>query len=122
MLDSSAIKAKTSDTYLAIYAVVSRIPEKSVATYGQVASLAGLPGRARLVGYALSALAGKSTLPWHRVVNAQGRISSRSCGSDADREQRLRLEHEGVSFDAGGRIPLERFLWRPLFAGQEGGG
>ena len=101
------------DTYLAIYAVVGRIPAGSVATYGQVASLAGLPGRARLVGYALSALAGRSAIPWHRVVNAQGRISPRSCGSDADLEQRLRLEHEGIGFDAGGRIPLDRFQWRP---------
>jgi methylated-DNA-protein-cysteine methyltransferase-like protein len=84
-----------------------------VATYGQVAGLAGLPGRARLVGYALSALAGGSAIPWQRVVNARGRISPRSCGSDADTEQRLRLEHEGIQFDAGGRIPLERFLWRP---------
>jgi methylated-DNA-protein-cysteine methyltransferase-like protein len=104
-----------SDTYLAIYEVVGRIPEGSVATYGQIADLAGLPGRARLVGHALSALAGRSAIPWHRVVNAQGRISPRSCGSDADMEQRLRLEHEGVRFDAGGRIPLERFLWRPQF-------
>jgi methylated-DNA-protein-cysteine methyltransferase-like protein len=101
------------DTYLAIYAVVGRIPEGSVATYGQVAGLAGLPGLARLVGYALSTLAGRSTIPWHRVVNAKGRISPRSCGSDADMEQRLRLKHEGVSFDASGRIPLERFLWQP---------
>ena len=117
MPDPQAPMTTTSDTYLAIYAVVSRIPEGRVATYGQVAGLAGLPGRARLVGYALSALAGRSTIPWHRVVNAEGRISSRSCGSDADLEQRLRLEHEGVSFDAGGRIHLERFLWRPQFAG-----
>lgn len=110
--------SKTTNSYLAIYAVVCRIPEGGVATYGQVATLAGLPGRARLVGYALSALAGRSTIPWHRVVNARGRISSRACGCDADMEQRLRLEHEGVSFDAGGRIPLERFLWRPQLAGQ----
>jgi len=103
----------TSASYLAIYAVVGRIPVGSVATYGQVAALAGLPGRARLVGYALNALAGRSTIPWQRVVNARGRISPRSCGSDADAEQRMRLEHEGIQFDAGGRIPLERFLWRP---------
>ena len=109
-----------TDSYPAIYSVVGRIPEGSVATYGQVACLAGLPGRARLVGYALRALAGRAPLPWHRVVNAQGRISPRSCGSGADMEQRVRLEREGVRFDAGGRIPLERFLWRPLFAG--GGG
>jgi methylated-DNA-protein-cysteine methyltransferase-like protein len=102
-----------SDTYLAIYAVVERIPKGCVATYGQVAGLAGLPGRARLVGYALSAMAGRSAIPWQRVVNAQGRISPRSCGSEADMEQRLRLEQEGVHFDSSGRIPLERFQWRP---------
>lgn len=119
MSEPPAPKTAASASYLAIYAVVGRIPEGRVATYGQVAGLAGLPGRARLVGYALSDLAGRSTLPWHRVVNARGHISSRSCGSDGDREQRLRLEHEGVCFDAGGRIPLERFLWRPQFAGQE---
>ena len=113
MPDTQDPMITASDTYLAIYAVVGRIPEGSVATYGQVAGLAGLPGRARLVGYALSALAGRSAVPWQRVVNAQGRISPRSCGSDADMEQRLRLEHEGICFDASGRIPLERFLWRP---------
>jgi methylated-DNA-protein-cysteine methyltransferase-like protein len=102
-----------SASYRAIYAVVGRIPAGRVATYGQVAALAGLPGRARLVGYALNALADGSAIPWQRVVNAQGRVSPRSCGSDADMEQRLRLEHEGVHFDASGRIPLERFLWRP---------
>jgi len=116
MPDPPAPKTLASNTYLAIYTVVGRIPEGSVATYGQVAGLAGLPGRARLVGSALSALAGRSNIPWHRVVNAQGRISSRSCGSDADMEQRLRLEHEGVRFDADGRIPLERFLWRQFFS------
>jgi methylated-DNA-protein-cysteine methyltransferase-like protein len=111
-------KTVTSVSYHAIYAVVDRIPEGRVATYGQVASLAGLPGRARLVGYALNALAGRSVIPWHRVVNAQGRVSPRSGGSGADMEQRLRLEHEGVGFDAGGRIPLDRFLWRPQLAGK----
>jgi methylated-DNA-protein-cysteine methyltransferase-like protein len=102
-----------SDTYHAIYAVVGRIPEGSVATYGQVAILAGLSGRARLVGYALSALAGRSTIPWQRVVNAHGRVSPRSSDSDGDMGQQLRLEHERVVFDANGRIPFERLLWRP---------
>lgn len=109
------------DTYQTIYAVVGRIPEGRVATYGQVALLAGLPGRARLVGHALSALAGRSAIPWHRVVNAQGRISLRSCGSDADMEQRLRLEREGVSFDAGGRIQLARYVWHPVIGAAIGG-
>lgn len=103
-----------SDTYRAIYAVVASIPKGMVATYGQVACLAGLPGRARLVGYALRALPDKSTIPWYRVVNAQGRISLRSGGSFcAETEQQLRLEHEGVNFDDGNHISLGRFLWRP---------
>jgi methylated-DNA-protein-cysteine methyltransferase related protein len=102
----------TSSRYQAIYSVVLRIPEGRVATYGQVARLAGMPGLARLVGYALSALKGQIPVPWHRVVNAQGRISSRSDGSSADLEQRLRLESEGVCFDERGRIPLDQFLWQ----------
>jgi len=102
----------TVSRYQAIYDVVRRIPQGRVATYGQVARLAGMPGRARLVGYALSALRGQIPVPWHRVVNAQGRISCRSDSGSADLEQRLRLESEGVIFDAQDRIPLERYLWQ----------
>ncbi len=102
-----------SDKYRAIYAVVSQIPRGCVATYGQVARLAGLPGHARLVGYALSSVADKSAVPWHRVVNAAGGISARSDGSPADMIQRLRLEDEGVRFNEHGRIPLDRFQWQP---------
>jgi len=64
------------------------------------------------VGYALSALGSGVPVPWHRVVNARGRISCRSDGASADGDQRLRLESEGVRFDAQGRIPLERYLWQ----------
>ncbi len=84
-----------------------------MASYGQVAILAGLPGRARLVGYALHALREGSGVPWHRVVNACGEISPRSEGAGMDVVQRLRLERERVRFDARGRIPLDRFRWRP---------
>lgn len=99
--------------YQRIYAVVSRIPRGRVATYGQVARLAGLPGQARLVGYALAALADRSRVPWHRVVNAEGRISPRREGSPAATVQRLRLEREDVRFDNRRSISLERFRWRP---------
>lgn len=99
--------------YQAMYAVVRRIPPGSVATYGQVARLAGFPGCARQVGYALSALEDSSSVPWHRVVNARGGISPRSGGCPADLLQRLRLEDEGVHFDTQGRIPLEQFRWLP---------
>jgi methylated-DNA-protein-cysteine methyltransferase related protein len=102
----------TSSRYQAIYAVVRRIPQGRVATYGQIARLAGMPGQARLVGYALGALKDQAPVPWHRVVNAQGRISPRSGGGPADMVQRLRLENEGVCFDEHGRIPLDRFLWQ----------
>jgi methylated-DNA-protein-cysteine methyltransferase-like protein len=72
-----------------------------------------MPNGARLVGYALRALGGRSTVPWQRVVNAQGRISPRADGRPADEVQRLLLEAEGVRFDAHGRIPLERYGWQP---------
>lgn len=95
-----------------IYAVVSRIPEGRVATYGQIAELAGLPGQARQVGYALAALDAGHDLPWHRVVNASGGISLRSFpGSEL--RQRAMLESEGVRFDARGRISLPDYRWQP---------
>jgi methylated-DNA-protein-cysteine methyltransferase related protein len=85
-----------------IWQVVAAIPRGRVATYGQVASLAGLPRRARLVGHVLGNLPGGSRLPWHRVVNAALRISPR--GDDRGmHEQRRRLEREGVAF-VGPRI------------------
>ncbi len=94
-----------------IYDVVSRIPKGRVATYGQVATLAGMRGHARQVGYALHGLAAESTLPWHRVINARGKISPRSAGGPYP-EQRAHLEAEGVEFDAGVRVDLARFRWR----------
>lgn len=96
--------------YQRIYAVVRRIPRGRVATYGEVATRAGLAGRARQVGYALHALSSGSRVPWHRVVNARGRISLRS-RPGPELSQRILLEKEGVRFDAGGGIDLRRFGW-----------
>ena len=96
-----------------IYAVVARIPRGRVATYGQVARLADLPGHARQVGYALAALPDGSRLPWHRVVNAKGEVSERRDGGGAAGLQRARLEREGVRFDARGRMRLADVRWRP---------
>src|SRR2546423_1531994 len=93
-----------------IHRVVSRIPRGRVATYGEIARLAGLHGQARLVGYALHALPVGTRIPWQRVVNAQGAISLP--GKSAIRQREL-LEKEGVRFDARGRIDLDRFLWQP---------
>ena len=106
-------RAAVSDAYARIYAVVRRIPKGRVASYGQVADLAGLPGRARQVGYALHALrAGGPRIPWQRVVNARGEVSARS-DPGAEDAQRVLLEAEGVRFDGRGRIDLGRHGWRP---------
>lgn len=105
------MKAVESDsTHSRIHKVVARIPRGRVATYGQVARLAGLAGQARLVGYAMAALPTGTRVPWQRVVNAQGAISLP--GKSAERQRKL-LEEEGVRFDARGRIDLDRFLWQP---------
>ena len=93
-----------------IHAVVSRIPRGRVATYGQVARIAGLSGQARLVGYALHALPVGTSIPWQRVVNAQGGIST---PGGHDSVQRRLLEREGVRFDSRDRIDLASFQWRP---------
>ena len=90
----------------AICAVVEQLPHGRVATYGQVARLAGLPGRARLVGKVLGHLPPGVEVPWHRVINASGKIS---LPDRAGLEQRARLEAEGVEFRASGRIDLRRF-------------
>ena len=97
--------------YEEIYRVVGLIPRGRVATYGQIAELAGLPRQARRVGYALSALPRGTAVPWQRVVNASGEISMRA-HPGAERRQRNLLRLEGIAFDRG-RIPLDRFQWRP---------
>jgi len=95
-----------------ILAVVARIPRGRVASYGQVAALAGLPGRAREVGRVLASLAEESRAPWQRVVNAAGRVSPRGLFGDEAHQRRL-LEAEGVRFDSRGRIDLDRQGWDP---------
>lgn len=95
-------------TYARIYRLVDRIPRGRVATYGQIAAFADLPGRARQVGYALAALPNGSPLPWHRVINARGEVS---LDGRCAEEQRARLEAEGVTFNDAGRVSLARFSW-----------
>ncbi len=110
---SSAYSASTTNVtgrWQRIYRVVRRIPKGRVATYGQVATEAGLPRRARLVGHALSHLPQGTKLPWHRVINARGEISQRGGG---EREQAKRLRREGVAVDRRGRVDLSLFRWEP---------
>ncbi len=101
-----------SPSYLRIYAVVRRIPWGRVASYGQVARLAGLPGRARQVGYAMHALPSGTRVPWHRVINARGAVSRRRVPG-RELTQRMLLEREGVRFNGRGRASLEKYRWQP---------
>lgn len=93
-----------------IVAVVRRIPRGRVATYGQVAHVAGLPRHARLVGHTLHTLSDDSDVPWHRVVAAGGRIALPSHNA-LDGLQRALLELEGVTF-RGARVAIDRHAWR----------
>ncbi len=95
-----------------IWLVVAMIPAGFVATYGDIAARAGLPGNARRVGRALRALPAGTSIPWHRVINAQGRLSLPP-NSAAGKTQRCRLLAEGVAFSGQWRIDLRSFRWSP---------
>lgn len=90
---------------------VRDIPAGKVATYGQIARLAGSPRAARQVARILHACSAKEGLPWHRVVNREGRIALKPF--QGFEEQRRLLEREGIPFDSSGAIDLRRFLWLP---------
>ena len=103
---------KSNPTYRKIYSVIRDVPEGLVATYGQIASLADLPGRARQVGYALHSLPENHDVPWHRIINAKGEVSARS-NPGWDNVQRGLLESEGIVFDSHGRVDLRTYRWEP---------
>jgi methylated-DNA-protein-cysteine methyltransferase related protein len=100
-------------SYTVIYEVVRQIPYGKVATYGQVAELADLPRRARVVGYALFRVDVNSDVPWHRVINAKGEISESPFRQGGDYLQRSLLESEGVEFSAAGKVNLQQYRWSP---------
>ncbi len=109
---SAAPRPRPESRWRRYYGVIERIPAGRVATYGQVAALAGFPGNAREVGFALAALPEGTDLPWQRVINARGEVSlRREAGRDGF--QRHLLEEEGISFGAAGRVDLLRFGWEP---------
>jgi methylated-DNA-protein-cysteine methyltransferase related protein len=109
------------NNYLRIYEIVRQIPRGRIATYGQVAELAGLEGHARQVGYALHSLPDRIRIPWHRVVNARGEVSPRSRG-DSHELQRKLLEAEGVKFDRRGRMDLRKYQWKDSVRTRRGPG
>lgn len=104
-----ALSPQSTAPFARIYAVVARIPRGKVASYGQVARLAGRV-TARLVGYAMASC--PEHLPWQRVINSKGEVSKRKHG-DGQLRQRERLERERVKFDANGRVDLARHRWVP---------
>ena len=96
--------------YERIYRVVRQIPRGRVATYGQIARIVDRC-TARMVGYAMAALRGRTDVPWQRVINSKGEISTRSRGDGALRQRKL-LEKEGISFDSRGRVNLRKVRWK----------
>lgn len=105
----SAEKSVAADSTARILAALRKIPRGRVSTYGNVADVAGLPKRARLVGTVLRQTPVSRDLPWYRVINSSGRISF-PIGSDAYARQRKKLEAENVVF-IGGRVDLQRYGW-----------
>ena len=92
-----------------IWQIIASIPRGQVATYGQIARLAGFPNHARYVGATLRNLPSGSTLPWHRVINAKGEISF-PLNSEAYQRQKRLLESDGIIFDDT-KISLKRYIW-----------
>ncbi|MFN3266348.1 MAG: MGMT family protein [Deinococcales bacterium] len=94
-----------------VMAIVNKIPQGRVSTYGAVALMAGYPGRARQVGHLLRGISEQKaqTLPWHRVVNASGRLSTYKVGTGD--LQRVLLEAENIVFNSSGRLELKKLKW-----------
>ena len=102
----------SSETNLRIWQVIAMIPEGKVSTYGDIAKHAGLAKAARRVGMALRGLPEDTRIPWHRVINSQGRISLPE-GSASQYKQRERLESEGVVFKPNKSVDLRKYRWVP---------
>ncbi len=104
--------------YPKIYEIVKLIPYGKVATYGQIADLAGLIGKPRVVGYALYRVVDSTEIPWHRVINAKGEVSRSSLRDGNDHLQQSRLEGEGIVFK-NRRLDLGVYRWKPDFTAVE---
>lgn len=92
--------------------MVRKVPSGRVATYGQIAKLIGLPKNARQVGTVLRSLPEGSRVPWHRILNSQGKISERDTRVFEGLQRHL-LEEEGIEFDERGKLDLSKFQWQP---------
>ncbi|SQF95824.1 methylated-DNA--protein-cysteine methyltransferase [Paucimonas lemoignei] len=96
----------------ALYMTLHQVPEGKVVSYGQLAELAGLGRAARWVGRTLSQLPDGTSLPWHRVIGAGGKVSLQA-GTPSGDEQRARLRAEGVLVQ-NNRVDIRRHGWRPM--------
>lgn len=106
------LEDESMNTFDKIYEAVKSIPKGKVATYGQIALLAGNPRWARVVGYALHKNPNPGQIPCHRVVNRDGKVANTFAFGGGEIQRQL-LEAEGVVFDDGGRIDLQKYGWRP---------
>ena len=106
-----SVDADSGTFHSRILSLVGRIPPGRVMTYGQLALLAGTPGAARQAGFVMNGLMGGTDLPWHRVINAQGRVSTHKVGFGDMQEGLLRAE--GVVLDESGRCDLNALQWWP---------
>ncbi|KPK99667.1 MAG: DNA methyltransferase [candidate division Zixibacteria bacterium SM23_73_3] len=111
------MKAKRQETFEGfsfsqrVKDIIKKIPQGKVATYGQIAAYAGNPRAARQVVRILHSSARKDKLPWHRIVNREGRIALKSnYGYEIQKEL---LRKEGIKFDKNDFIDFERYLWSP---------
>jgi methylated-DNA-protein-cysteine methyltransferase-like protein len=99
--------SKAKGFFRQAYDLIAQIPRGRVATYGQIAAFLGDPRAARTVGWALHSLPPEGDIPWHRVINSQGRISL----TYHPEEQRARLEEEGMRFNEKDQIDLSTYGW-----------
>ena len=99
-----------ADFFQQVWDLVCQVPHGQVTTYGQIAEILGSPRSARTVGWALHALPAGLDVPWHRVINREGKIST-SRHPQGHGEQRRLLEREGVRFDEHGRVDLRVYGW-----------
>ncbi len=100
----------SNELHRQILEVITLIPYGKVATYGQIAKLAGIPKHARLVGYVLKHLDQESSIPWHRVINSQGKISVMRINEKGENIQQQLLADEGI-YLLNNKINLKVFSW-----------
>ncbi|MBE9061694.1 MGMT family protein [cf. Phormidesmis sp. LEGE 11477] len=107
-------QSKKTSCYPKIYEIVKLIPYGKVATYGQIADLAGLIGQPRVVGYALYRVVDSMEIPWHRVINTKGEVSRSALRDGNDDLQQSLLEGEGIVFNKR-KLDLSVYRWQPSF-------